>query len=511
MEVLLISIVILLIYKIIALIQFKVSKPTSDHGYHIGLINSIRENNHKFVLGHKNYIENKNFMYPQLFHWLLSFIPSDWVKYHYQKIAQAITFLTIVSLLLFAKAIYIDFKIPMNKEYFLFLVGLFFIFTPFNYLLWNAKNRGLSVRGFGLLVAFIFQFALYFYVKTNSLYLLGILCFIALVILLSSQFALQFLLLGIPLYSALFKDLTILIPIIAAPLFFFILMPKVAKSFFVGQFWHKYMFSKLLAPIYFLNRRPSIWRDFIYDFWKKRNLKYILDNAFVCVLLFVPLLPLITIDFFLNEPERQYLFPLYAFVMVPVVVILITSFRFSRFLGEPERYIEFALPFITIIGMVIIPLYFDIALLTLSFLLILLHFAHYGFDAVNANFHQTTHQMKNSIKADSKDSTYINLFSNNIYFLHYFIDEPHFKILMPNITHPNTANIHFKTICPDDYGIINPKALLPLIIHYKINWFILENNRISEKDFLKELNGIKATKILTRENLSLFSITPISS
>ncbi len=507
MQVLLISVIILIIYKVIALLQFKVSKPTSDHGYHIGLINSIKENKHRFVLGHRNYIENKNFMYPQFFHWMLSYIPINWIKNHYQKISQIITFFTIYSLLAFAKMIHTDYSIGIDQDYFLFLVGIFFILTPFNYLLWNAKNRGLSVRAFGLLCAFLFQFVLYFYVKTNSIHFLVILCLIALLILLSSQFALQFILLSTPIYCLFFGNFYIALPLVIAPLLFFILMPRVAKSFFIGQFWHKYMFVKFLAPVYFLNRRPSIWRDFIYDFWKKRDLKYVLDNAFISIFIFVPIFSLVTIDFIFHFTGNDHLQTLYIFTFVPALITIITSFRFSRFLGEPERYIEFSLPFATIIGIIAMPNQVELVILAYSFLLIIIHFSLYGFNNENISYHQATNKLKHFINKNGAEIPKKLLFSNNIYFLHYFIDEPDIKILMPNITHPYTANIHFKNICPADYGVINEQELLPLISHFKINWFILENTRLTAEEFQQHLNGLNVNLVATFDSLTLFNIT----
>ena len=77
----------------------------SDFCYHTGLINDIRTNNHKFVKYRSNIIGGQYFAYPQLYHWILSFLPSAIIEKYYQVFSIAIGLLQITLFLIFAYTI----------------------------------------------------------------------------------------------------------------------------------------------------------------------------------------------------------------------------------------------------------------------------------------------------------------------------------------------------------------------------------------------------------------------
>ena len=48
---------------------------SSDHPFHFQLINKIKFSGHKFQLSSPSHLNDEYFAYPQLFHWLVSFLP----------------------------------------------------------------------------------------------------------------------------------------------------------------------------------------------------------------------------------------------------------------------------------------------------------------------------------------------------------------------------------------------------------------------------------------------------
>jgi asparagine N-glycosylation enzyme membrane subunit Stt3 len=52
----------------------KTSHFGSDHYFHLNLIRLIQQNQHRFVKKYQNFIDNNYIAYPQLFHWILSFL-----------------------------------------------------------------------------------------------------------------------------------------------------------------------------------------------------------------------------------------------------------------------------------------------------------------------------------------------------------------------------------------------------------------------------------------------------
>ena len=60
-----------------SLIQFKISNNrSSDHHFHIGVIERIKNNNNKFLTDYFFSVNESNLHYPQFFHWVLSFFKS---------------------------------------------------------------------------------------------------------------------------------------------------------------------------------------------------------------------------------------------------------------------------------------------------------------------------------------------------------------------------------------------------------------------------------------------------
>ena len=113
--------------------------------------------------------------------------------------------------------------------------------------------------------------------------------------------------------------------------------------------------------------RYSIWRDFIYDFWVKKDKSYILSNPVIEIL--IGALPncLVLVYFpfseVINDNKAQIL---YILLSASFFAFFVTSFRIGRFLGEPQRYIEFGIPFASILGVLVFPSWWVIVFIILN-------------------------------------------------------------------------------------------------------------------------------------------------
>lgn len=505
---------LLFLNKIILLLQFKISKSGFDHYYHFGLIESIRNNNKKFVLKQESYIIDNNFTYPQFFHWLLSFLPEKFIREKYNKIGQFINFLILASFVVFAYTVYDFLDLKISRELFVLYSGLAFTLSPFNYLLWNAKNRGLSVRGFGLLLGFLYLYCIVWLNLYESNWFYLPIYFLVFIILLSNQFSFQFVLLASPFLAIFYKDIFLVFPPFVAALLYLIFFRKIAISFFKGQYYHKTNLFKYLAKNGLLKRRYSIYRDLVWDFWKKRDIKYILNNPIVAVVLGFPFLSVLVffvIKNFIEKPDFVPSVTVFVFI-IPILTALIafflTSFRPTRFFGEPERYVEFALPFISLISVFYLQNFewIFVLLIIFSFVYLIYQYALFGFNKDETNFNIYINNIKNFIAENSKKEFFLT-FSNNISTLNFLIDNNKFKILSPNITSDHTGSVHIKDIFVKGFPLVNTAVLMTLITEFNIEWFILDTVYLKEEDFNSlEKKDITFHKVMTNNYFILYKI-----
>lgn len=510
--ILLISLCLYIFQKIILLFQFKIAKKGFDHFFHFSIINNIKENKNKILEITPFRLSEINFAYPQLFHWILSFFPKKFIAGKYIRIGQAINFITLVSFVIFAFTIYDFLQLSISRELFIFYSGLAFTLSPFNYLLWNAKNRGLSVRGFGLLLGYLYLFCIvWLYLYDNVWFYIPVFA-ICLIILLSSQFAFQFILLVTPFLAVFYKDLILVFPPIIAVILYLFFFRKIAIQFFKGQYYHKKNWFKYLAKVEILKQRHSIYRDFFYDFWKKKDIKYILNNPIIAIFFGFPflsgLITFILIDI-LNIStilENRAFYVLLIPIISALAAFVITSFRLTRFFGEPERYIEFSLPFFSVLSVVYLQNFewIIVILICFSFVYIMYQYSLFGFQ-VKVSESSKIKKIKNYITTNHPTNQY-KVFSNNVALLNFFIDNEKFKILFPNITSEHTGQFHFKEIYPETFLKVNPEVVLPLIEEFKIDWFILHPYWLSENDLITEYNNIKLEKKTVVDQLVLYKV-----
>lgn len=323
----------------------------SDHGFHLNTIQRIKIDKHKFKDDYLLSINEKFPFYPQLYHWLLSFLPLKVSREYFKYINLFIKIIEIAAFNIFFYYLYS--KMGFGAINFLYANIVFNAF-PFTYAFWNAKNSGLSARGIGLVIGQMYLYLLVAYILSSNLWLLLGIFTIIFIILLMSQMAMQFVLLSLPFIVIIFYIPELLpLPFIAYGLFY-LLMPKIARNYIIGQYNHKRNYALFLADIFILKSRPSIYRDFIYDFWIKlkkdwrRGLLYMYYNPIIELIYgFIILWFVVYIGFTEGFSDNQNI--MFKLVLISLFLFFITSFRWTRFLGEPQRYVEFTIPLISLL------------------------------------------------------------------------------------------------------------------------------------------------------------------
>jgi hypothetical protein len=499
----------------INILQLKFSKPGSDHYIHFAYINSIRNNKNKFINKVNSFINDDDFPDPQLYHWLLSFLPEHFLIRNYKLLG---LFINVSSFFFFIGFIYLLFPflaptLSLDFDKFLLYTTIFYIITPFEYFSWNAKNVGLSARGFGLLFGNLFVYALTLYFLSGNIVFLLFSIFFSYIILLSSQFSFQFVFFFTLITSFIFRDIYVFtIPFIATTIFI-LTFPKWSKIFFARQWEYKKLYYKLFSYKFGLKFRYSIWRDFFYDFWiaiyKRgvlRGIEYIYRNPVIEVIIGFPALTLVTLTYFFKKGNifNQGFSTIAILILSSLLIFLFTSFRKTRFLGEPQRYIEFVFPLISILPLFFASFYLFVFIIIIS--LVTITFESFVIKLISRKQGGGVTTVEKTIKllhcfnSIVNDKEEIRIISNNLEVLKYFADK-NFKILNINVTSAYTGGIHFNEIFPDSYGVFSIDVLSNLVQHYKINWFILDQNLIS-KELLE-----KQFQLPIKEKCSIYHYT----
>ncbi len=357
MEVLLV-LIFLVPFVISLLSSLSVTINGSDQAYHLLMIKAIVKNNHKFVTTIPFFVGKNRHAYPQLIHWFFSFFSEKRILRLCRFTGTFGHLLSGVALYFFAKLLFpfmveSGYEIP-NVSY-MIVVALTYALSPINYDLFNAKNIGFSARGFGLFLGQVFTYISIFYVLdildlSTYLILAGIVVYL---ILISSVFAIQYVVFYSLIASIVFTNIFLMLPLFVGAGVYFLFKRKIAIEFAKGQLAHKKTYALHLAKVFILKNRYSIWRDFVYDFWLKLFnifrrkesmfglIKYFMTNNLVNLLIGIPFLFLIFFTFPISDSGLNGVLAYHIFI--GLLMFLLTSFRWTRFLGEPDRYVEFVL------------------------------------------------------------------------------------------------------------------------------------------------------------------------
>lgn len=481
----------------INLLQLKFSTPGSDHFVHFGYINSIRANKNRFITKEYNSIYEDDFLYPQLYHWILSFFSSNFLYKNYKYLGLILNVFSLFFFILFLHLIFPYLSLSVAESRYILWAGLIYIFTPFEYFTWNAKNVGLSARGFGLMFGYLFVFSitLYFF-STNYWYFICSI-FFSYIILLSSQFGFQFVIffcIATPFLGA--SPFVALIPVISA-IIFLLTFPRWSIIFFSRQWKFKKCYYKAFSDKIIFRTRYSIWRDFVYDFWKVfkkksfiKGAEYIYRNPVCELLLGFPVIAILTLHYFFYRSTAIFLNHEWLLIVIfsGFIVFLITSFRQTRFLGEPQRYVEFVFPLMSILPVFINDTLLYITIISVSVLIIvfeiigvkLLAKKHQG----GISFNEKAMQLVSAFDHIPISHNNNKLLCNTFEVLRYFSDKD-FKLMNVMNTSEFIAGLHFDEIFPETYGDFSLKSVLHFIKFYKINWFILDQKKITKEMFEK--------------------------
>ena len=347
-------------------------KRGQDQHYHFALIDTIRSNRYRFVRGDDFFLIEPKMIYPQLVHWCLSFLPDSILMPVGRYLSVVMVFLSTLVFSLFAWQMYPD-MFPEGgpgQWEFLCLSLALYVFTPYSYYTNNAKNAGLSARAVGVLLLELLFYSLVLYLTGKGALFVYVSVVIGLVILLSSQFASQVFLFVLPVASLVLGEPRLLLVPVLAIFIYMAVLPGFFFAYARGQWYHKSFYCRYLAKNFILELRPSIWRDFIYDFWARFKsqpkssvnvppvrrllsrlywpLRYALGNSVVLLVVGMPLVLIAIVLLFSHLGvgssslwgRHDTTVIMGGLVLSALVVFLLTTFRPSRFLGEPERYAE---------------------------------------------------------------------------------------------------------------------------------------------------------------------------
>lgn len=476
--------------------QKKIQFTLSDHYFHIGLIEGIKKNRHKFVSEHPNFIVEDNFGYPQLYHFILSFLPSKfYLKYFFWL---NMFFNWILIIVVFVFSIYL---LRFDRNPFSEIISLNVIIvtalTPFLYLPWNAKNMGISPRNIGFITVTSLNFALLtFKLEPTYGHATWIVLSICLIIL-SSQMAHQYVILGL-----------IPVSIVITPLFFlfylwavlvcFLIAPKVMRKYFVGQFWHKYIFYKYLMNEYVFCARESIWLDFPVVFYHKfemnfkQGIMYFYSNPVLLIFWAIPYM--IPAYYFGIQKNDEFSNLLINFNSIGLLLFFLTSFRITRFLGEPERYVEFFIPTLSLQLFYSVPVgvsdYWMVSLCIYGALAIIILFwiQYRSVGKTSSKWQKNMDEMFSVFLPEINDDK--SLISNSWHVMRRFYGTD-IKTFTPNFTSLKTGIIPLTTFFKDSFIYLDADCLGPISENYKVCYCIIDTNVTGADKWEEKLEGYR--------------------
>jgi hypothetical protein len=455
----------------------------SDHFIHLSILKKIKSNGFKYGVKKISGYNEENSTYPILFHYILACFFYKTAINNPNRIGFVITIISI-----FFFNFFLSHLIGLADWFFILKANILYLIFPFSYIYWNAKNMGLTARGFGLLIGQIFTYCLVFYLKgEGSITWIIMMTVFSFTALLGSQFAFQYILFVSLVTSLFVSQLQLLIPVVISLVLFRLLLPKFSKEFFRGQYNHKRNYALYLAPIYILKTRPSIYRDFIYDFWiKLRQLKkekvetlyYIYSNPVFELIYGFPFL-WVFIYYLLKNGAINNLETIDSIIASSLALFFLISLRPFRFLGEPQRYVEFVIPLISISFLYYVPynIQLVIALLSIAFIA-LTKFVFYSFKEYSNHDHdEITHFLKNKFSRETIIS------SNDSNFSKFLI--PYFNIVKTDLTRHYKDIVEFNFYHNNNFAIHSVNGLLEFHKIHKTDLIIINLKLHSQADIDK--------------------------
>lgn len=519
----LLILIIITAYFAVCAIQARLRKPGSDHYAHISMIRAIKRRNHRMFLVHPQHISETYNAYPLLYHWFLSFFPLPLLEKQHWIIGNIVGTLQLLFFLCFATSLYPEIQTGSEFSHYLLISSLAYILTPISFASWNAKNIGLSARGFGLMLGLVFLYFIVWHHISGNIVFVILATLIALLIFLGSQFAAQMMILSAPLFALLFMNPIYLIIPLLAFLLFYLLFPKICRNYCVGQYWHKYLFCRYMSAAFLWEHRPSVWRDFIYDAWVrpgiKNKLTYLFQNPIVNILTGIPLISVSFCLFVLYADTRAVIIsnPVYTTLSLTVIALftisILTSFKYTRFLGEPQRYVEFGIPLVAVLALAISETHTAIFVITLTCATVLavMELVQSMLKGRSTTGDQKISEMidiaERINEMDPPEKRSVSIISNNILFMNVAIAQfERMNALIPNINALHTGRHHYCEVFPEKFGQISMRAIFEMIAESRIEWFVLDTRRADKHEIDEHSDSISMQETFSTGPYRVFRI-----
>ena len=313
----------------------------SDTYFHLFFISYIRK--HRGIKFHEQqkFIKPGNFYYPWLTHQLLSKLPAK-----YDKVIEK--YLNPLLDAIYTSILFIVTYLITNNNNMALELSLLYIFTPLTFTVQTIGPRihSFTPRLFGEVIgSMVFIFEYFYFESANTIYLLlASLC--VFLVILSSRFSLQAILL-ISFVAFFFNfDIELLVPLFAGFTLFLLLYGQDGIALLKNHFYHIKIFFKnhyekksfISANNSFESFKKSLQSGSIIQFYT-----YLLyQNTFTSLLIKAPIIIL----FLYSIHKSDFGNYTYIFALSGIIAFAIVSIKPLLFLGDAERYINHVLFFL---------------------------------------------------------------------------------------------------------------------------------------------------------------------
>lgn len=503
----------------------------SDQSVHLLFISLIRENRHRMINQCKAFMIQPNMIYPQLLHWIFSFLPM-------KSLSLVSSILPMISALLSLSAFlfFLNFLSPYYQfdTMAMLTMGLIFVTTPFTYNINNAKNAGISARGLGLFLGQLYTYCMILYALSGNYLFILVGAVAGLLIFMSSQFASQYLLFGCVILTALYGSFIPVATVAASVILYFAISPVIARQFFVGNLGHKKFYYKFLADKLLLTYRESIWKDVFYEIWRLiftrqspkgggTTFMYVYNNPFVALVTGMPLAVIVILLVFYNaiatdEFIKGVVWIMCAPVVCGMILFFLTSLKKTRFLGEPERYVEFSIgPAAFLAGLFIFELQsfgsngYLILSIILGYQILMVLFqafvARKRSKMKARGIVESVRVINDSIEQETDKEKTVKLLSNNTEIMRSLITAQR-QVFYPSLYSSWYGKFHY----PDLYNTFDEmksEMIIPVVREFAINHFVLDTNFLTQKNFEASCRkeSLPVTVIASHGNLISYKIS----
>jgi hypothetical protein len=261
--------------------------------------------------------------YPYLFHKILSYLKKEFV-YKYRNFISFFIDIIMCSMI----AIYWITEHYHNKHIEQFFLLLCLVFTNPGWCskLVGPRSYNLTARVFGELAVLLFMLSLFYY-PTFDIELIFCMSFFTAIILLSSQFALQYIIILLFLLSIINLDDHFIYILIGG----FLISTLFTRGQFIrnlsGKYYHtkKYINQHIKINPQFKNKDKNLYLKFKYS---------MLGKSIFCF-------PVIALTLYLIIVNDSYNSLSHQIILITIFIYLLTSFGIFRVIGEGVRYLDF--------------------------------------------------------------------------------------------------------------------------------------------------------------------------